>query len=85
MSEFVLGVGLVSAVLICLGKWGVLDWYQVKRKIWMPDAGCFFCLGFWLSSLVWLQEGAGFKAFFIALCSAPFINIIVNYARGEVR
>jgi hypothetical protein len=83
MSKFIVVVGLVSSLIIIAGKWGILDWYQVKRKMWMPDAGCFFCIGFWLSLIMWTVDGNQFFSIPAALVTAPFINYIVSHARGK--
>lgn len=49
MLDFVIITALsISGLLFCLKKWGVLTWYQVYRKAWMPPADCYFCMSFWL-------------------------------------
>ena len=46
-------VFLVSCIsctlIICAGKWGLLTWYELRRKNWMPPSVCIFCFGFWLA------------------------------------
>jgi hypothetical protein len=89
-------VGLLSCLMLCFIKWGWLDLYQVYRKEWMPEAGCYLCLGFWLgialNGLAVLLTQImldGFDAveylrmILNAFISAPFINVIVMYARGK--
>lgn len=50
MLEFIIITGLsIAGLLFCLTKWGVLSWYQVYRKKWMPEADCYFCISSWLA------------------------------------
>ncbi len=37
---------LIAFILILLKKWGVIEWYQIRRPRWMPH-DCTFCFGFW--------------------------------------
>lgn len=86
-------VGIVSSILICAIKWGWLDEYEVRRLPWMPSGGCYFCLGFWLTvikfTLLYAVSGWEWSCVINILgygfFSAPFINMIVGYARGQVR
>ena len=88
-------IGIVSSVLICLLKWGVLDYYQARwERPWLPAAGCYFCLGFWLTILNftaaqiwagWITPSRAIEIVLYGFVSAPFINMIVGYARGQVR
>lgn len=96
MADYIGNIGFVSAILICLIKWEWLDYYQVVRKPWMPDAGCYFCLGFWVSIILNLfvtivRDLAGDESTVssyliipvVAFVCAPFVNIIVTHARGK--
>lgn len=37
---------LNSGVFLLLDKWGILDYYEMHRRDWMPV--CTFCFFFWL-------------------------------------
>ena len=51
-------VGLTAAaLLVCLGKWGVLQAWEVRRPSWLMKR-CDFCLGYWLSVLLLLAVGS---------------------------
>ncbi len=51
LIDFFFVVSLASvAIWIVLHKWGFLDWYQFKRRKWMP-IDCNFCFFFWLAFL----------------------------------
>jgi hypothetical protein len=44
--------GLTSGGLVAiLNKIGVLDWYEIHKKKYMPER-CDFCLGFWFSVFI---------------------------------
>jgi hypothetical protein len=60
----------ICFVLICLYKWGVLDTYEAYRKSWMPKAGCFFCIGWWLSWVV---------VVFLIFWELNLINVIIPF------
>jgi hypothetical protein len=50
----ILLLGIVITLLQCFKKWGWLDYYAAHygHIKWLPDAGCYLCLGFWLSWIV---------------------------------
>jgi hypothetical protein len=69
-----------SCLLLCLRKWGVLDYYEAMRAEWMPSATCNLCLGFWLCLLtilpvMWLAQ---WHAHWILapFCAAAIVNFL---------
>jgi hypothetical protein len=52
---FVLFFSLINVAFhILANKWGVVNWYQLNRRRWMPDR-CNFCFFFWLALIEWLS------------------------------
>ncbi len=43
---FILG-STGAGVFILAVKWGVIEWYQVNRRKWMPAFCGVFCYSFW--------------------------------------
>jgi hypothetical protein len=45
-------IGVLSAfsasALALINKWGIRDWYDLNRYVWMPEF-CTFCFAFWFS------------------------------------
>lgn len=83
MITFIIIQSLATTTLIlCMKKWGWLDWYIIHRPFWMPDAICYLCLGFWLSlieCLIIFSFGKGLLEYLFApFCSAALINLLVN-------
>lgn len=58
LLALVILVGLTAAaLLVCLGKWGVLAAWEVRRPEWLMKR-CDFCLGYWISVLLLLVAGS---------------------------
>jgi hypothetical protein len=66
-------------ILEALIKWKVIDFYEVVRKKWMPDADCYLCLGFWLCCIT------GYPIYLIFISAwwgvlLPFcVGALINY------
>lgn len=80
MIELILIVSLINTfVITTLAKWGVLDKYEERRKLWMPKY-CEWCLSFW-SSLVFMSliNGLSFETLLLS-CGCVTLTKIVNAA-----
>jgi hypothetical protein len=75
-------LGTTLTVLQAFGKWGWLEKYEFLRSTWMPEAGCFLCLSFWLSipvSLLYFTLWLFHVEFLlIPFTCAGLINIILR-------
>lgn len=41
-----------ATILFCAREWGIIGWYQVYRKSWMPKGDCYLCMSFWLAFVI---------------------------------
>jgi hypothetical protein len=79
MLQLIIIQSLINTTLLtCFKKWGWLDYYSAYRKLWMPSADCFLCLGFWCS---WIGVGiASFSQFNYTYLLVPFASAaLTNY------
>jgi Zn-dependent protease with chaperone function len=67
-----------TALLVILKKFGVLAWYDARfgHIRWLPPAGCYFCLSFWLYVVAFtiyqaLEWRVMPELYLYALCQAP--------------
>lgn len=83
LFALIISIGLLSAGLIMTAiKFGIIDWYELNRKTWMPEF-CVFCLGFWLSvGMIALLFISGFPMewiyFFTPFASAALSRIALE-------
>lgn len=67
-----------TTLLLCLKKWGVIDWYTIHRKLWMPKAECYLCLGYWFSLIeILFWPDLTYEYLVVPFCSAALINYLV--------
>jgi hypothetical protein len=75
-----------TSLLICLKKWGVMDYYQAYCRPWMRyvigPAECFFCLSVRLAALfcivlicVW---GWDWRYILTPFCAAPITTFLTT-------
>lgn len=74
-------VGAVCTLLLAFKKWGWLDWYATYRPVWLPEADCWLCLGFWASLLLLVPVAMWVGWWFMLVLAFPcaaFINLMMN-------
>lgn len=75
---------LNTTILICLKKWGVLEWYSIRRPLWMPAADCYLCLSLWLGIIecliIFFIRVNLLEVFIAPFCSCAITNYLTNTA-----
>lgn len=74
-----------TTLLVCLKKWKALEWYQVRRRLWMPEGNCYLCLSFWISVVqIGCMYASGdiisLEFLIVPFCSCPITNYLTNIA-----
>lgn len=67
---------LAAFSLRLLGKWGVINWYEIHRRRWMPR-DCTLCFGWWFGILACLIFGLLWGFDLHLLACLPVIPVFV--------
>ena len=75
---------LVFTIYFLLGKWGLLDQYDMRRKDWMMER-CDFCFMFWLCVIVdsIIYMSGVYDLILIYYILAPFCSVSIAYALSK--
>lgn len=74
-----------ASILHVLSKYNALNWYELHRKLWMPER-CEFCICFWLSVLqmacllIWANAGPASDLVLICF-AAPSLSLFIYNRR----
>jgi hypothetical protein len=82
MLTSIIIISLLNATLLqCFRKWHWLEWYAIHKADYLPDAGCFLCLSFWLAAIECIILFYYFldpKFLIIPFCACALTNFIIN-------